>query len=472
MDLEVVVTFSLVSLGTALLVKPPQRKWVIMGASVLVLYRLQPGSTLRHMDFWIPTATLVVIILSWVLTLDSSSARQQLRSSRGALAALGALVLLVATLRYAEPVCCLTATRPPAVGWVVLVITGVGLSVIALQFLSGASLARAMAIGILVLIMVVPKAEPVGASVSAWLRQMAGQDPAIASSRDLAAIGFSYIAFRLIHTLLDRTANRLPAAPLSDYVAYATFFPALIAGPINRSQPFLEDLANADPPSWPAFVEGGRRILLGVFKKVLLADVFALFALDAVRASQSRAGLWAWILLYAYSMRIYFDFSALTDIAIGLGQWMGIRLPENFNRPYAQSSLTAFWNSWHITLAQWIRAYFFNPVTRLLRGRGLIQSTELIVLAGQLSAMLLIGAWHGLTVNFAVWGLWHGVGLFIDSRWREFRRRSGQDRPSGRWSSMAGTLVTFHFVTLGWVWFALPDPQASLDFLGRLFGVP
>jgi alginate O-acetyltransferase complex protein AlgI len=215
------------------------------------------------------------------------------------------------------------------------------------------------------------------------------------------------------------------------------------------------------------------RLAVGIFKKFAVADTLALVALSAQNAAQAHSTFWLWILLYAYAGRIYFDFSGYTDIALGLGRLMGFKLPENFDQPYLKPNLTLFWNSWHMSLAQWFRAYFFNPLTRALRSRPL--PPWLIILIGQAGTMVLIGLWHGVTWNFAAWGVWHAVGLFVHSRYAEFTRpRLGwlEARPAlGRAATVAGALLTFHYVVLGWVWFALPNLTLSLSVFGRLFGL-
>ena len=210
-----------------------------------------------------------------------------------------------------------------------------------------------------------------------------------------------------------------------------------------------------------------------MLKKFVLADSLALVALNAANAAQTASPLWMWLLVYAYAWRLYLDFSGYSDIAIGLGRFFGIKLPENFDRPYLKPNLTLFWNSWHITLAQWFRAYVFNPLTRALRARPLPPAA--IILTTQLVTMVLIGLWHGVTWNFVIWGAWHGVGLFIHNRWADFIKPRGAflaARPrlqqAGR---VAGVVLTFHFVALGWVWFALPDTGLALSVFRRLFGL-
>jgi D-alanyl-lipoteichoic acid acyltransferase DltB (MBOAT superfamily) len=321
---------------------------------------------------------------------------------------------------------------------------------------------------------IVMKSEPLQVATSAALRRFSGQSPDLASPIDLVWLGFSYLAFRLLHVLLDRRAGRLPAISLSELVSYAFFFPALTAGPIDRVERFVEDLRRAPDFGPDTLREGGTRIVVGLAKKFVVADTLAMIALQPLNADRVTSTGWLWILLYAFSFQLYFDFSGYTDVAIGVARLAGIRLPENFHRPYLQSNLTAFWNSWHMTLAQWFRAYVFNPMTRALRSARRPWPAAAILLVGQLTTMVLIGLWHGIGWGFLIWGAWHGLGLFIQNRWSTWMR--GQAglrwaRPMARRvAAGAGILVTFHFVSLGWVWFTLTDPgQAGRIFL-RLFG--
>ena len=158
-----------------------------------------------------------------------------------------------------------------------------------------------------------------------------------------------------------------------------------------------------------------------------------------------------------------------------MARLMGFRLPENFAAPFLKPNLTQLWNSWHITLTQWFRAYFFNPFTRLLRTSKLVLPSGLIILLTQISTMLLIGLWHGITWNYALWGLWHGLGLFVQNRWSGFVRRLFPDlgtAPVSRaFLHVGGILLTFGYFTLGMVFFALSTPRLSLEALLKLFGI-
>jgi alginate O-acetyltransferase complex protein AlgI len=179
-----------------------------------------------------------------------------------------------------------------------------------------------------------------------------------------------------------------------------------------------------------------------------------------------------WLIVIAYALRIYFDFAGYTDLALGAARALGITLPENFANPYLRPNLTQFWNSWHMSLSQWFRSYWFNPLLRALRARTWPMWAQ--VLLCQASTMLLIGLWHGVTVNFAVWGAWHALGLFVHNRfadWRRARAPAGDGEAQRNLLTDAlSTVITFVFVLLGWVWFALPAPQLALRVLRVLFG--
>jgi len=300
---------------------------------------------------------------------------------------------------------------------------------------------------------------------------------------NIAWLGYSYIAFRLLHTLRDRQSGVLPAVGLAEYVNYAIFFPSFTAGPIDRLERFVKDLRAPLPLKNDDWLFAGQRLAAGLFKKFFVADLLALVSITDALVGQARSPGWLWLELCAYSFRIYFDFSGYTDIAIGMARLMRVRLPENFAAPFLKSNLAQFWSAWHITLTQWFRAYFFNPFTRALRtlrlrsgqASKLVLPTWLIILLTQVGTMLLIGLWHGLTWNFALWGLWHGLGLFLQNRWSEFLRLRFPDLGAGRaaraFFRASGVLLTFAYFTLGLVFFALSTPQLSFAALMKLFGM-
>lgn len=437
------------------------RGWLMLAASVLVLYWLQPATPIRQLDFWVPTASLALTVWVWAATQKENWKSKEALITTGVLMG---LVLAIAALRYVEPLCCLTPTRPPDILRVLVALALIGGLAVLAQYAPRPTLF----IGLL-MIFIFLKFEPLTLQLSASLRTLSGQPTENASALDIRWLGFSYLAFRLLHVLRDRASGRLPAMNLQEFVTYALFFPAFTSGPIDRAERFLKDLRGKGAISAPEFVEGARRLLIGLFKKFALADTLALIALNDQNAAQINSPLWLWAVVYAYAWRLYFDFSGYTDMALGLARWLGVRLPENFERPYTKPNLTQFWNSWHITLAQWFRAYFFNPVTRALRSQPL--APAVIIFLGQAGTMLLIALWHGITWNFAAWGAWHAVGLFIHNRWADYAKGRYPKLLSSKAWGVAGTIFTFHFVALGWVWFALSDVSVAMIVLRKLFGL-
>lgn len=487
MNLPEVVILSLAAalLGWLL----PRRR--LAGALTLVslaaLFWLQPASPLRNLDFWLPAASLALTALAWIVTLPMQppAERASRRTSLSGLALAAGLVVLLSLARYAGPACCLTASRPPQILPVLLALaTAAGLAFVLWRFPSHRQAISWTAIGLILGLFLLLKTPALAESASRAWRNVAGQDPTLAASGDLVWLGFSFLAFRLIHTIRDAQAGKLPALTFQEFAAYALFFPAAVAGPIDRVQRWQGDLRAStaqEPggrftrlPCAENLLGGAMRILVGLFKKFALADSLALIALNPQNALQTRTTGWMWILLLAYALRIYLDFSGYTDVAIGMGRLMGFRLPENFDHPYRKTNLTAFWNSWHITLAQWFRAYTFNPLLRWLRTRPRKLPTAAMVLVSQLTVMGLIGLWHGVTWNFLIWGVWHGMGLFVHNRWSDWVRPRLAHLEPYPWLMrplpFVGWALTFAYVTLGWVWFALPEFGMAAGVYRTLFG--
>lgn len=468
------------------------RRWrtgLLLAGSLVAVFWLQPSTPIRNLDFWLPAAAISLTIYVWALTTPSDKI-----NPRGLLVTSGIVIgilLAIGFTRYFDPLCCLAPSRPPHIWQILVAVVLVSLACgLPLLFPRARRHLATFTIILILAIFIILKTEPLARGASGLLRSLAGQSANLASALDLPWLGFSYLAFRLLHVLRDYQAGKLPALSLEGFIAYTLFFPAYTAGPIDRAQRFAKDFENLsqpqeEPPGSETplssreiaiknLIRGSERIIIGLFKKFVLADSLAVLALSTQNASQVTSGFWAWVLLYGYSLRIYLDFSGYTDIAIGIGNLLGFSLPENFERPYLKQNLTAFWNSWHITLAQWFRAYFFYPLTRALRSRAVKLPAWSIILIGQVATMVLIGLWHGLSWNFLIWGAWHGVGLFLHNRWTDWRRPREADVKRSprvdRLVSLSSWLVTFNYVTLGWVWFALPDPGAALNIFRKLFG--
>ena len=277
-------------------------------------------------------------------------------------------------------------------------------------------------------------------------------------------LGISFFTFEFIHYLTDVYQGRITReqggrtlpARARDFLLFALFFPTLLAGPIKRYQQFVP----APRLRQDAAAEGLSRIVLGLAKKILVADALAgLSARLAVPDQVTPLGLW--LGMYGYAGQIYADFSGYSDLAIGTALLLGYRVPENFDWPYLSTSLPEFWRRWHISLSSWIRDYLFIPLggSRVPRARAVLNL---------ICVMALCGLWHGPAWHFVVWGLWHGAGLGVTQVWR--RRFPVPAGPGGAspLRRFFGWLLTLHFVCVGWVLFAAPSLRAAAVALGRM----
>ncbi len=447
------------------------RTLVLLGVSAFIIFWLQPPQDQITLTFWLPTATLAITVLTWLLT--STPEVRGWRQNLPPVVVLLGVILLMDLNRYfrLEQIFISATPRPQWVGiFIMILLTFVFLMA---RFREFPPILFVIAAVALILLFVLIKVSSALSALFEAVSTFRGKEASGFIS--LSWLGFSYVAFRLLHTILDRKAGRLPPVPLAEYVNYVIFFPSFTAGPIDRLERFTRDLKEPLVLDREGWIEAGSRFFLGLFKKFVIADALAWIALNDVFAQQVSSPVWMWVLLYSYSLRIYFDFSGYTDIAIGLGRLLGVRLPENFASPYLKPNLTQFWNSWHMTLTQWFRNYFFNPLTRAMRSNKQTIPSYLVILVAQISTMVLIGLWHGVTVGFILWGLWHGAGLFIQNRWSDFLKthtpawaetRTGQVLL--RYSSI---FLTFNYVSLGWLFFTLSTPAKVWSTLAILFGV-
>jgi len=445
------------------------RTYCLLALSVLAVYWFQPVIPIRTFDFWLPSLSLAFVILVWSATSQTGAWRA--RQNIVGLSIIIALVTFVDLSRYILPKPFLTATLPPQfMQYVLFIFISAATILLFSQFREYRSLP--IVIISLVATLLVLKSPFFSLQISIFLRSLAHRSIDNASALDLRWLGFSYIAFRLIHVLRDKQMGRLPELTLPEFAMYVVFFPSLSAGPIDRAERFAGDMKKDFALTQDETLLAGQRIAIGLFKKFVIADALALIALNDALAVRVRTTGWMWVHLYAYAFQIYFDFSGYTDIAIGIARLVGIKLPENFAAPYTKPNLTQFWNSWHMTLTQWIRSYFFNPFNRWIRGYKNLPAWTMILI-GQLATMLLIGLWHGVTVNFILWGAWHGLGLFLQNRWSDFAKtRFNTNNPRLQTAlQLGGVLLTFHFVVLGWVFFALSKSTLSWQVFMQLFGI-
>lgn len=451
---------------------PKGRQLAMLAISAVAIFWLQPAQPFVSLGFWFPVATLGAAGLSWAIT--STPEVRGFRNNWRALAILVAVPLLLDLGRYLrfENILVREAPSVPLVVAALLALAAAGALLARWQGASGVW--RVVALLMIIATFVLLKSPALVRLAESFVPRSSLQG-ASTNATPLSWLGFSYIAFRLLHTIRDRQSGRLPPLSLSEYMNYAIFFPAFTAGPIDRAERFVRELRSPLTLNDEDWIDAGSRFFVGLFKKFVIADLLGVISISDQLAPLVPSPGWLWFFLYAYALRIYFDFSGYTDVAIGMGRLLGIRLPENFAAPYLKSNLTQFWNSWHMTLTQWFRSYVFNPLTRRMRSAERPAPVWVVILVGQLGTMLLIGLWHGITWNFAAWGLWHGVGLFIHNRWADLARDRMPAWTQARWGhvlvSSLGVFLTFNFVALGWLFFVLSSPSLSWQTVLRLFGL-
>jgi len=277
---------------------------------------------------------------------------------------------------------------------------------------------------------------------------------ALPAFKILLPVGISFYTFKIVGYVVDVHRGQPPARSLLDFACYVSFFPQLLSGPIQRygtvdpkSEPvptFAAQLA-AREHSLDRFSRGAALFMLGFAKKILLANCVAQVA-DAVFAAASPGTLDAWFGALAYSFQLYFDFSAYSEMAIGIGLMLGFECPRNFDAPYRAGSFTDFWRRWHISLSGWLRDYLYIPL-------GGSRAGTIRTYANLMIVFLLCGLWHGAGWTFLVWGAWHGFWLIVE----RVRRGIGRMGPMGPIGLQASRLTTFVLVTLGWVVFRAAD---------------
>jgi len=277
----------------------------------------------------------------------------------------------------------------------------------------------------------------------------------------LITLGVSYYTFRLLSYLLDVHWGKMVAArEFVPFAAYVAFFPHMIAGPIQRALSFLPQL---DPQGEAGgrTVEGLARVLLGFFKKAVVADNLALFVNYAYQHLQSSSAVPNLVAFYIYPLQLYADFSALTDIAVGVALVFGIESPENFNAPFIAVSISDFWRRWHMSLTSWLRDYVFTPLRMATRDWGDWG------LAFSLSVnMVLIGLWHGLALTFLLFGIIHAIFLLADVLTSTLRKKYyKRNAYVAKLAGVVGPLLTFHIVALGNTFFRSPSVAVAWHVL-------
>jgi alginate O-acetyltransferase complex protein AlgI len=278
-------------------------------------------------------------------------------------------------------------------------------------------------------------------------------------------IGISFFTFQQIAYLVDTWRGEGGAPSFSRYALFVTLFPHLIAGPITHHREIIPQLGQPRRDRWSDVAAGLTLLAIGLFKKMAIADTVAVPAsaiFDAAAAGHAPTPLESWMAMSCYTLQIYFDFSAYSDMAVALGRMLGIEFPINFASPYKAASIIDFWRRWHITLSRFLRDYLYIPLGGN-RGGPLRQRTNLMV------TMVLGGLWHGAGWTFVAWGALHGLFLLVNHAWA--RSPASQEAASlGSWPVIARGL-TLLCVMLAWVPFRAADMATAVSIWKGLLGL-
>ena len=271
-------------------------------------------------------------------------------------------------------------------------------------------------------------------------------------------LGISFYTFEVISYVVDeyRGVTR-PIRSLLDMALYISFFPHLIAGPIIRANDLMPQLACDRPLDGPLLREGIGRFIWGMFKKIFVADVMAHAVNEVYGSSASYSGTGLILATYAFAVQIYCDFSAYSDMAIGSALMLGIRLPENFDKPYLACGIREFWRRWHISLSSWLRDYLYIPLGGNRRGSARTYANLLLTMA-------LGGLWHGAGWAWVAWGFLHGAAMGF-----ERLVGLGEKPPASMGWRWARRLVTLHLICLSWILFRAKNLPEAAMILRRIF---
>ncbi len=287
-----------------------------------------------------------------------------------------------------------------------------------------------------------------------------GLDPNEPFLQVVLPVGISFYTFQTMSYTIDVYRRRLDA--VDDLLVFATFvayFPQLVAGPIERAKVLLPQLQTTTRSiDRDRITSGVGLMLLGLFKKVVLADGVADIADAAFADPSTQSSISVFIGILAFAIQIYGDFSGYTDIARGVSRLLGIELTINFSQPYLSRNITEFWRRWHISLSNWLRDYLYIPLGGNRKG-------PFRTYVNLMATMVLGGLWHGASWNFVVWGTLHGLFLVVH---RRVRGGSVSDDPLA-WRDLPSVAATFGAVCFAWVFFRAPDFTTSRAVLRQLF---
>ena len=270
-------------------------------------------------------------------------------------------------------------------------------------------------------------------------------------------LAISFFTFQQIAYLVDSYRKETKEYDFLNYALFVTFFPQLIAGPIVHHKEMMPQFAQNENKlrNYTNISTGLFIFSIGLFKKVVIADTFAIWATKGFDESVSLDMLAAWVTSLSYTFQLYFDFSGYTDMAIGIALLFNIKLPINFDSPYKAVSIQDFWRRWHITLSRFLKDYIYIPLGGNRKG-------EVRTYANLFTTFLLGGIWHGAGWTFVLWGVMHGTALVVHRLWQHV----GIKLPI-----VLAWFITFNFINIAWVFFRAKEFDDAIKVLSGMFGL-
>ena len=279
----------------------------------------------------------------------------------------------------------------------------------------------------------------------------------------LLPLGISFFVFEFIHYAVEVYRGKPEIKSLPGFALFASFFPTQIAGPIKRYQDFIPQLDIVAKFKWQYVDEGMQMILMGLFKKVIIADNLCLIVQAGFAHPDNFSAVDMWLITYAFAFQIFYDFAGYTDIGRGSALLFGYKVPINFNLPYISGSVAEFWHRWHISLSTWLRDYLYIPLGGS-RGSTLLNYRNLFL------TMALGGLWHGAAMHFLAWGVYQGVALILHKEYQRLLKAIGIAEKM--WSSkiyhVFSVIMTFHIVCIGWVFFRAENMTIAMNIVKKL----
>lgn len=280
-------------------------------------------------------------------------------------------------------------------------------------------------------------------------------------------LGISFFVFEFIHYAVEVYRGKPLVGKFMDFALFASFFPTQIAGPIKRYMDFIPQLDLPAKFKWEYIDEGMQLILVGLCKKVLVADNLALVVQAGFSHPEKFGSLDLWLITYAFAFQIFFDFAGYTDIARGSALLFGYKVPINFNLPYLAANVADFWHRWHISLSTWLRDYLFIPLGGSRGGKWLNYRNLFITMA-------LGGLWHGAASHYLAWGVYQGVVLILHREYVALLKRVGvyEKLVASKLYHVFSVVCTFHIVCIGWVFFRAETETSAMQIITKLLQAP